>query len=83
MVHVSMNSVLRYVKSDTTLRIDKIWYVFCKTKILSDFTLYGNVLMNSVPWYVKSDMTLRMLHTILLVLVSDSSLRKTIKVIQR
>ena len=30
MVHVLMNSVPRYVKSDKTLRIDKIWYVFVK-----------------------------------------------------
>ena len=30
MVHVSMNSVPRYVESDKTLRIDKIWYVFVR-----------------------------------------------------
>ena len=30
MVHVLMNSVLQYVKSDKTLRIDKIWYVFVR-----------------------------------------------------
>ena len=32
MVHVLMNSVPRYVKSDTTLRIDKILYVFVRQK---------------------------------------------------
>ena len=30
MVHVSMNSVLLYVKSDKALNIDKIWYVFVR-----------------------------------------------------
>ena len=32
MVHVLMNSVPWYVKSDMTLRIDKIWYVFVRQK---------------------------------------------------
>ena len=65
MIHVLMNSVPQYIKSDKTLRIDKIWYVFVKRGSSSDFILYCNVLMNSVPWYIKSDMTLHMLRTIL------------------
>ena len=42
MVHVSMNSVLWYVKSDKTLRIDKIWYVFIRFR--SYLTLYYMVM---------------------------------------
>ena len=42
MVHVSINSVPQYVKSDKTLRIDKIWSVFVRRG--SYLTLYYMVM---------------------------------------
>ena len=37
MVHVSMNSIPRCVKSDKTLRIDKIWYVFVSVTLQKSY----------------------------------------------
>ena len=65
MVHVSMNSVPWYAKSNTTLRIDKIWYVFCKSTLQKSYvTLHYmvHISINSIPRYAKSDTTLHMLH---------------------
>ena len=60
-----MNSVPRYAKSDTTLRIDKIWYVFVSLTLQKSYvTLHYmvHVSINSVPQYAKSDTTLHILH---------------------
>ena len=66
MVHVSMNSIPRYVKSDMTLRIDKIWYGFVSPTLQKSYvTLHYmvHVSINSIPQCAKSDTTLHMSHT--------------------
>ena len=57
-----MNHILRYVKSDTTLRIDKIWYVFVRQKSYMTLHCMVHISIKSVPHCAKSDMTLHMLH---------------------